>query len=280
MSAQTAPTQYALVKGVRLAYRRLGRQAGCPLLFLTHFRGTMDLVDPLLADSIALHRELILFDYAGCGHSEGAIDKSLQQSASTVVDFLAAIKVLKVDILGFSLGGMVAQAIAVEHPRIVNKMILAGTQSSVTPGVVFADDPEVPVISAQESPTEDDMIKLFFFPSESSSALGRAWWRRSQERDIEGEARTGLLHQRGGQVQQAAIGAFVSDAGFFERFQQIDVPVLITNGTRDIMTPTPNSYLLQQRLPNAQLHIYPDSGHGHLYQVPGLYAKQLELFLL
>ncbi|OAL45529.1 alpha/beta-hydrolase [Pyrenochaeta sp. DS3sAY3a] len=280
MSAQTSPTQYALVKGVKLAYRRFGSQRGVPLLFLTHFRGTMDLVDPLLANSIAQNRELILFDYAGCGHSEGAVDKTLQQSGSSVVGFLTTIGVPKVDILGFSLGGMVAQAIAVEHAEVINKLILAGTQSSVTQGVVFADDPEVPDISSRESPSGEDMLKLFFFPSETSRELGRAWWRRTQEREVEGETRTGLLNQEGGKVQQAAIGAFVSNAGFFERLKQMDIPVLVTNGTDDIMTPTPNSYLLQQQLQNAELHIYPDSGHGHLYQVPEAYAKQLELFLV
>ncbi|KAJ4982584.1 2-hydroxy-6-oxononadienedioate/2-hydroxy-6-oxononatrienedioate hydrolase [Stagonosporopsis vannaccii] len=279
MSAQTAPTQYAFVGNVKLAYRRFGKQHGIPLIFLTHFRGTMDLVDPLLANSIAKHREFILFDYAGCGHSEGAVDKTLQQSGLTVVNFLNTIGIAKVDILGFSLGGMVAQSIAVEHPQVVNKIILAGTQSSLTEGIVFADDPEVPEISAQKSPTEDDMMKLFFYPSESSRALGRGWWKRTQERNVDGEARSGLLNQAGGQVQQAAIGAFVSDAGFFERLKQIDIPILVTNGTNDIMTPTPNSYLLQKHLRNAELHIYPDSGHGHLYQIPISYSKQLELFL-
>lgn len=240
----------------------------------------MDLVDPLLADSIARNRELILVDFAGCGHSEGEVDKTFQQSGSTIVNFLAAIRVPKVDVLGFSLGGMVAQTIAVEHPQVVNKIILAGTQSSFTEGVVFANDPDVQEISSGLSPSEEDMLKLFFHSSESSRALGKAWWGRTQKRNVQGEERTGLLNQAGGRVQQAAIGAFVSDAGFFERLQQIDIPVLVTNGTDDIMTPTPNSYLLQQRLRNAELHIYPDAGHGHLYQVPEKFAEQLELFLL
>lgn len=275
---QTAPTQFASVKGFKLAYRRFGKQVGVPLLFLTHFRGTMDLIDPLLANSIAQTREVILFDNAGCGHSEGTIQDTLQESGSTVVDFLAVISVPKVDILGFSLGGMIAQCIVVEHTQVLNKLILAGTQSSYTEGLVLGA-PEVSEISGSVSPNEQDMMKLFFFPSETSKALGHAWWERTKERKVQGGEGKRFVNKAGGQAQQAAIGRFVSDAGFFERLQQVHIPVLVTNGTADIMTPTSNSNILQRKLRNAQLHIYPDSGHGHLYQIPESYAKQLELFL-
>jgi pimeloyl-ACP methyl ester carboxylesterase len=99
MSAQTVPTQYASVKGTRIAYRRFGQPSDIPLLFLTHFRGTIDLIDPLLANSIAASREIILFDNAGCGHSEGTIQSTLQEAGATAIDFLSAIAVSKVDLM-------------------------------------------------------------------------------------------------------------------------------------------------------------------------------------
>ncbi|OKP13466.1 hypothetical protein PENSUB_657 [Penicillium subrubescens] len=196
----------------------------------------------------------------------------------TVVDFLTSIGVPKVDIIGFSLGGMVAQYIVVSHPHIVNKLILAGTQSSYTEGVVFGD-PEIMKIAGGAVPSEEDMMKLFFYPSSTSRALGRAWFERTQERQVEGEQWRGFLDQAGAAKQQAAIGKFATDTELFEKLKQINTAVLVTNGKADIMTPTSNSYILLQQLRNAQLHLYPDAGHGHLYQVPEIYAKQIELFL-
>lgn len=278
MFAQTAPTQYVSVNGTKIAYRRFGKPSALHLLFLTHFRGTMDLIDPLLLNSIAASRSLILMDNAGVGQSSGTIQPTIQEAGSTVVDFLEAIGVPKVDLLGFSMGGFTAQSIAVDYPHVVNKLVLAGTQSSYTEGFV-APDPAVIAEAGGENPTEEDMMKLFFYPSNTSQALGHAWWQRIQERNVTGEERTTFVDVAGGQVQAEAMVKFVSDPDFFGKLEQVEKPILITNGKADIMTPTANSFLLQQRLNNAQLHIYPDSGHGHLYQVPEKYAKQLDLFL-
>jgi pimeloyl-ACP methyl ester carboxylesterase len=278
MHAQTTPTQYITVDGTKLAFRRFGKPNALPLLFLTHLRGTMDLVDPLLANKIAETRELILYDDAGCGHSEGKVPVSLQDSGNLVVKFLQAIDSPRVDILGFSLGGMVAQTIAVNHPGVINKLILAGTQSAYTEGMVFSG-PEIAEIASGVSPSDDDMLKLFFSPSEESKSLGRAWLERLQERRMDGEQQTRFVGQADGLVQTKAIGEFVSDPAFFEKLKQVEIPILVTNGKEDIMTPTPNSFILQQQLRNAELHLYPDSGHGHLYQVPVHYAAQVDLFL-
>lgn len=278
MSAQTAPTQFITVDGTKLAFRRFGKPNALPLLFLTHLRGTMDLIDPLLINKLAETRGLILYDDAGCGHSGGTIPNSLHDSGDLVVKFLQAINLPKVDILGFSLGGMIAQTIAVNHPGVINKLILAGTQSAYTEGMVFSG-PEIAEIASGVSPSDDDMLKLFFSPSEESKGLGRGWLERIMGRSVDGERRTRFVDQAGGLVQTKAIGAFVSDPEFFEKLKQVEIPILVTNGKDDIMTPTPNSFILQQQLRNAEMHLNPDSGHGHLYQVPVLYAAQVDLFL-
>jgi pimeloyl-ACP methyl ester carboxylesterase len=278
MLFQTVPTQFITVNDIKLGYRRLGKQGNIPLVFLTHFRGSMDLMDPLLANSIAQNRELILFDNTGCGHSGGVIPDTIQEAGSIAVAFLAAIDVHKADILGFSMGGLVAQSIAVDHPELINKLILSGTQSGYAEGSSSAPR-SVFELAGGPSPSEEDMMELFFYPSETSRALGHAWWRRTQERNVAGEQPKYFVEQAGGQRQQSAITKFVSDFSFFPKLKDVEIPILITNGKNDIMTPTPNSYLMQQHLRNAELHLYPDSGHGHLYQEPEAYAKQLELFL-
>ncbi|GAB7335765.1 hypothetical protein MBLNU13_g08055t1 [Cladosporium sp. NU13] len=245
MYARTAPTQFSTVDGMRLAFRRFGKPNAMPLLFLTHLRGTMDLVDPLLANSLAESRELILYDDAGCGHSEGTIPSSLHDSGD-LVKFIQAIGRPKVDMLGFSRGGMIAQTIAVNHPGFIN------------------NGPDIAEIASGVSLSDDDMLKLFFSPSEESKSLGRGWLERIQERNVDGEQRTKFVGQAGGLVQTKAIGAFVSDPSFFEKLRQVETPVLITTGKQDIMTPKPKILILQQQLRNAEMHLYPESGHGHL----------------
>lgn len=280
MAFQTAPTQFVDVAGVKLAYRRLGRSqnGSVPVLYITHFRGTMDVIDPLLANCIAASRELILFDNAGCGHSDGVIPDTLHEAAATAVAFLAAIDVPKADLLGFSMGGLIAQIIAIEHKDLVRKLVLSGTQSSYAEGMVSGAR-EIFALAGAPDPTEDTMQQLFFYPTASSRALGHAWWLRTHERSVPGETATRFVDAAGGAKQQGAITHFVSDLTFFPKVKALTLPVLVTNGKNDVMTPTPNSWLIQQSLPDVQLILYPDSGHGHLYQEPELYAKHLELFL-
>ncbi|KAJ6104338.1 hypothetical protein N7523_010658 [Penicillium sp. IBT 18751x] len=143
-------------------------------------------------------------------------------------------------------------------------MVLAGTQSRIGEGVTLPPREVLESAGANndQPPTEDDTMNLFFYPSENSLALGHAWWKRIHERKVE-----------------AAIFKFTTDARNFDRLADIKAPILVTNGHTDIMSPTANSFVLQQKIANAHLHLYPDAGHGHLFQVPELYAKELELFL-
>lgn len=279
--AQSAYTKFVSVNGTQLAYRRFGRPTKVPLLFITHFRGSMDVLDPLLINTIAHNREVILFDNSGIGHSEGTVPDSIQAMAAMTVEFLAAIEVPKADILGFSMGGMVAQYIAMEYPQVVNKLVLGGVRPGYGSGVVQTapDAASGPGGGPDDQPTEDYMLGIFFFPSETSRADGNQWWDRIFERQVKGEERKDFLVGAGVGAQLTAITNFASDPQLYDRLRDIDGPVLVTNGKDDILMGTANSFVLQQRLANAQLHLYPDSGHGHLFQVPLAYAKQLEFFL-
>ncbi|KAF4464693.1 hydrolase [Fusarium albosuccineum] len=201
--------------------------------------------------------------------------------ASIAAKFLAAIGVNKADIMGFSMGGGVAQCLGWDYPQLVHKLVLAGTQSAIGDGVVLPPREVLESAGANndEPPTMDDMFRLFFYPSESSLGFGHAWWRRIHERRVEGEERKGYLVGQGARSQLTAIFAFTVEPSNFDRLKDIKASTLVTNGHTDVMSPTPNSFVLQQNLPNAQLIIYPDAGHGHLFQVPELYARHLELFL-
>ncbi|EWG50851.1 hypothetical protein FVEG_09982 [Fusarium verticillioides 7600] len=278
---QTAQTKFASVDGVKVAYRRFGKQSTFPLLYVNHLRGAMDVLDPLLFNTIAKNRDVILYDSFGVGHSEGNVPESTATMASIAAKLLAAIGVTKADVMGFSMGGGVAQILAWDYPELVHKLVLAGTQSAIGDGVVLPPREVLESAAANndEPPAEQDMHGLFFFPSESSLAIGKDWWKRIHERQVNGEERKGFLVGQGARAQLTAIFSFTVDLNNFDRLKDIKAPTLVTNGHTDVMSPTPNSFILQQRIENAQLIIYPDSGHGHLFQYAELYAQHLELFL-
>ncbi|KAI8284436.1 putative aminoacrylate hydrolase RutD [Colletotrichum sp. SAR 10_98] len=241
----------------------------------------MDTLDPLLFNAIAKNREVIVYDSFGIGHSDGQVPESTSAMAAIAAGFVVAIGVEKADVIGFSMGGGVAPILAWDYPHLIRKLILAGTQSAIGEGVVLPPKEVLESAGANndEPPTLEDMLRLFFFPSDSSLAIGRQWWNRIHERQVTGEERKGFLIGPGAQSQLTAIFSFSLNSSNFDRLKDIKAPTLVTNGHNDIMSPTPNSFTLQQNLPNAQLIIYPDAGHGHLFQVPELYAKHLDLFL-
>ncbi|KAL1792973.1 hypothetical protein ACET3X_009480 [Alternaria dauci] len=217
----------------------------------------MDTLDPLLFNFIGKNREVIVYDSFGIGHSGGSVPETIEAMASIAVKFLAATNLTKVD------------------------LILAGTQSAIGEAVVLPQREVVEGAGANDNlpPTKEDMMFLFFYPSESSLALGDKWWAKIHERKKEGEERKAYLVGTGAKAQLAAIFSFTVDDSKFDRLKDIKAPTLITNGHTDVMLPTPNSFVLQQEIANAHLILYPDAGHGHLFQVPELYAKHLEIFL-
>ncbi|KAI8311959.1 putative aminoacrylate hydrolase RutD [Colletotrichum sp. SAR11_240] len=278
---QIAETQFVTVNGTRVAFRRFGKQSQVPLLYINHLRGSMDTLDPLLFNAIAKNREVIVYDSFGIGHSDGQVPESTAAMAAIAAGFVVAIGVEKADVIGFSMGGGVAQILAWDYPHLVRKLVLAGTQSAIGEGVVLPPKEVLESAGANndEPPTLEDMLRLFFFPSDSSLAIGRQWWNRIHERQVTGEERKGFLVGPGARSQLTAIFSFSLNSSNFDRLKDVKAPTLVTNGHNDTMSPTPNSFTLQQNLPNAQLIIYPDAGHGHLFQVPELYAKHLDLFL-
>jgi pimeloyl-ACP methyl ester carboxylesterase len=277
-SPLTAPNRAVeAANGVTYAYRRLGdASGGPPLVLLQHFRGNLDNWDPALVDALASMREVILFDNAGVGGSTGDTPRTVTAMAHDALRFLEALGLREVDMLGFSLGGFVAQELVLIRPRLVHRLVLAGTGPQGGEHMHgFAD--EVFANAMRDEPGAEDLLALFFERSVTSIAAGREFVQRIFARTDDRDADT-TLETRDAQVD--AIHTWgIPDPSRLERLAGITQPVLVANGDNDRMVPTRNSYLLADRLPNARLKIYPDAGHGFLFQYPAEFSAQVAAFL-
>jgi pimeloyl-ACP methyl ester carboxylesterase len=275
----TAPTQFVEANGIRFAYRRFGQESGTPLLFMQHFRGGMDHWDPMVTDGFAETRPVILFDNAGVAASSGETPDSIDAMAQHAADFVRTLGIQRFDLLGFSIGGYIAQSFCIQHSEFVRRLILVGT------GPRAGEPPTDPKYGKYAGTTDpktgeaplEAFQNLFFSPSDTSQAACNAFWTRRHTRtenvDPPSSSQTGA-------AQRAAITEWRQQRG--ERFAELKLirqPTLVVNGHQDIMVPTVNSFTLSQHIPDAQLIIYPDSGHGSLFQFPELFVKHCRLFL-
>src|ERR1700678_2121809 len=175
-SNTTAPTQFIQTKLEKYAYRRLGKGNGLPLLCLQHFTGTLDNWDPAVIDPLGLGREVILFESAGLGRSTGQVPERMSGMAAHALAFVDALGLKRLDILGYSLGGMVAQQIALERPSLVHKMLVVGTAPEGGEDIMHTEKPELRKITEDtDMPGTEKLVKLFFAPSESSQTAGEAF---------------------------------------------------------------------------------------------------------
>jgi pimeloyl-ACP methyl ester carboxylesterase len=269
----TAPTQFVDADGVRFAHRRLGPESGIPLLLLQHFRGNMDNWDPAVVDGFATERPVILFDNRGVGRSSGLTPETVADMASDVMAFVAGLGLTRVDVLGFSLGGMIAQQVLFVRPALIRRAILVGTGG---PGAAGMFSPEVMTAATGIPSDADSILSLFFPPSPVGQSAGERYLRRMLMRGDREPATT----QQTIQAQLAAIRAWGEANGeVFARLGRIEQPVLVVNGTHDIMIPSFNAYALSQQVPDAQLILYPDAGHGSLVQYPDWFVHDASRFL-
>ncbi len=274
----TAPTELIDTPLETYAYRRFGGGAAPPLVLLQHFTGTLDNWDPAVTDQLARGREVILFESAGVGRSTGEVPKTVQGMTAHFLAFADALGLREVDLLGFSLGGMVAQQAALERPALVRRMLLVGTAPEGGEDIMHLQKPELARILSDSSLSGyERLVRLFFTPSDASRKAGEEFVARLALRTGDREPLSGPA------VAQAQVAAFRAwervDGERFGKLRQISQPCLVVNGVNDQMIAVRNSYFLAEHLPHATLLVYPDAGHGSLFQYPDSFATQARLFL-
>lgn len=274
-----ARTQFLEVKGgERYAYRRFGSSSGLPLLLLQHFTGTLDNWDSALTDALAGERELILFDNAGIGRSSGSVPTTVDGMAKHAAAFLDGLGVETCDVLGFSLGGMVAQQMVLNRPAICRRLILVGTAPRGGEDIMHLEKPRLATHLQDPSNTGHGVLqKIFFTLTPNGQAAGALFVARLAERteDLDGVSGPAVAN-----AQMAAFRDWERVIGQrFAELRTIRHPTLVVNGVHDEMIPVVNSYHLFENLPNAVLLTYPDAGHGSLFQYHESFARQAAAFL-
>jgi len=271
---RNAPTKGVDVGGTKFVYRELGSGTGVPVIFLNHLAAEIDRWDPRIIDGIATKRRVIVFDNRGIGGSEGKTPASVEAMARDAVAFIRALGLAQVDLLGFSLGGFISQVIAQEEPQLVRKIILAGTGPAGGTG-----------IDKVTSVTIRDMIKgaltlrhpeyyLFFTATRNGRNAAREFLARLKERT---ENRVKPVSIPAFIVQLKAIHAWGRQRP--ADLSRIHHPVLVANGDHDKMVPSSNSADMARRLPNAELVLYENAGHGGIFQYHEAFVKRASEFL-
>ncbi|HEY1274049.1 MAG TPA: alpha/beta hydrolase [Thermoleophilaceae bacterium] len=271
---KTAPTETIHAGGVEFAYRQLGPSSGVPVVFLTHLAAVLDNWDPRVADGIAANHRVIAFDNRGVGASSGFTPTTIEEMARDAAILIRALGFDQVDLFGFSMGGMIAQVIAQQQPALVRKMILAGTGPAGGEGI-----DKVTRISYLDTARglltrQDPKQFLFFTSTPNGRQAGKEFLARLKERTND---RDKAISVRSFGAQLRAIHRWGQQNP--ANLSSIHQPVLVMNGESDKMVPTKNSVDLDRRLPNSQLVVYPDAGHGGVFQFHEDFVKRALEFL-
>ena len=272
---QTAETRAVQAAGVAFAYRRFGRPTGLPLILLQHFRGNLDNWDPALTDALAAEREIILVDYPGVGSSTGEPSKTIAETARRMIAFLDALGLERIDLLGFSIGGFIAQEIALVRPTLVRRLVLAATGPKRAPGM-HGWRADIADAARGESKPEN-LLYIMFAHTDASQAKGREFLGRFAQRQADRDAPTSDAAR---DAQYDAIVEWgIPDHAALQRLTGIESPTLVIQGDGDLMIPTQLSHLMAGLIPDAQIRIYPDAAHGFMFQYPAEAAADVNAFL-
>jgi pimeloyl-ACP methyl ester carboxylesterase len=274
---QTAPTRFVEADGIRFAYRRFGKPNGVPLVFNQHFTGTMDHWDPAVTDGFAKDREVILFDNAGVASSSGEVPATFEEMGACAIAFIKKLGLTQADVLGFSIGGFVAQEITLQAPELVRRLILVCTGPRAGEGMAGGTPEGNRIFAAAYEPPDHLWLSAFFTSTPASQDAGRAFLNRFRLRDKD---RDPEVSEQVGPAQRAAIAKWAAPREHAHDYlKAIRQPTLVVGGSNDVIVYPINSFILQQTLPTAELIIYPDTGHGPHHQYPELFVRDSSALL-
>ena len=272
--AATATTQYVDVERNRIAYRTFG--SGAPLVLLNRMRGTLDTWDPVFLDQLARTNRIVTVDYPGIGYSGGMFPADMPAAASFVKAFATGISLKRFAVLGWSWGGLAAQAVLLQYPEMVSHAVLVGT---APPGPGQAEIQQVWLERALKPVNDlDDEVILFFEPKSEASRRAakmsrqRIYARPDVVSKIPARQEEFMAYLKAGE-------GFRADAGRRQQLTLSRIPMLILCGDNDPSVPATNWYPLVGQIPRAQLVVLPESGHGPQHQYPELSAKYIAAFL-
>jgi pimeloyl-ACP methyl ester carboxylesterase len=270
MNASTAPTKHLETAGNRFSYRELIKPGTRPIVLLNHLAANLDNWDPLLLDQLSQRQTVAIFDNLGVGSSSGKVPTTIEDMAEDAATFIKAYSDQPVDVIGLSMGGMVTQELAMRYPDLLNKIVLVGTGPRGGKGIDKVTATTFKSIILGALTRSDAKAFIFFKRNPAGKSASKAYLERLASRQHDTD--TAVLP-----------GAFISQLKAIKRFAadspldlgSISKPVFVINGDNDIMVPTPLSFELAQRIPDAKLEIFPDSGHGSLFQYPSEFAKSV-----
>ncbi|MGW7649004.1 alpha/beta fold hydrolase [Streptomyces bobili] len=270
-------TRHAEGTIARYAYRDFGQQnATPPLVLLQRFRGTLDHWDPLFLEVLATERRVIIFDNVGISESTGEVPTTMEGMAEAAIDFLTALGLEQVDLLGWSVGGFVAQLVALSRPELVRKLIVAGSGPGGVPGTPELEQRVVEYMTAPVT-SEEGFLYLFFGLNDEGVRLGKESLARLETR-LEKSKADVPAEQWSKQLQ--AIQRFAGGTGSaWSRLEELKLPVLVANGSHDVMVDSGNSFAMAQKLPNARTVFYSGAGHAFLFQHPEEFGEVVHTFL-
>jgi pimeloyl-ACP methyl ester carboxylesterase len=238
----------------------------------------MDDWDPALIEALAAMRQVITFDSPGVGETGGTTPATLEEAADIAAFVVRTLPIGQADFLGWSMGGMTAQILALRHPNLVRRLVLAGTLPPGGSPEVVPSPPNWSQIAGKPDYEDEDILRLFFTESAGSRAAGRASLDRLSRPGLPGSRVKTSPATMQAQLQ-AIIRFYKNEGGWYERLGEIVAPTLVANGDRDGAFPVIDSLVLAREIPGAQLLIYPDAGHGFLFQDPARFAADVSAFL-
>lgn len=270
----TAPTLTVEAAGTHFAYRRLGPNEGMPVVLLNHWGANLDNFDPPIVEGLAADRPVYALDYRGIGRSGGTAPLTIGEMAIDMIAAIGALGLAKVDLIGFSLGGLVAQEVTLRQPGLVRRLVLAGTGPAGGAGIERVGRVSLPLILKGFVTRRDPKTYLFFTGTANGRQAAKAFLARLKARTMDRDKAVGLgAFGRQGKAIEAWGRQVPQD------LSRLHQPTLVANGDHDIMVPTENSTDLARRILGAELVLYPDAGHGGIFQYHDAFLAKAKAFL-